>query len=217
MARSASMCGVILAAGASTRMGRDKALLPWPPVAAHELAPTQTFLSAAIRSFAPYTDLVIVVAGENELNLLPIVYAEAGFLVRNPDPSRGQFSSLQIGLQEVMNRGRDTALVTLVDRPPAQSVTIEKIRDAFVAAANEVWSVVPEFSGRHGHPVIFARQLIHEFLSAPASATARDVEHQHQSHVRYIPVSDPYVTANIDTPEDYAALQNQVTASNVRR
>src|SRR5579884_289616 len=106
MPRSESICGVILAAGASTRMGRDKALLPWPPASGPQLGAPETFLSAAIHSLAPFSDMVIVVAGANEPNLLPIIYANAAFLVRNPDPDRGQFSSLQLGLQEVLNRGR---------------------------------------------------------------------------------------------------------------
>ena len=64
MAMSPSICGVILAAGFSTRMGRDKALLPWPPVAEGTPA-ANTFLGATIDLLQPMTDLVIVVAGKN--------------------------------------------------------------------------------------------------------------------------------------------------------
>jgi molybdenum cofactor cytidylyltransferase len=209
MPRAESICGVILAAGASTRMGRDKALLPWPPISPGELAVGQTFLSAAIRSLTPFVDLVIVVSGANEPNLLPVVYSNAAFVVRNPDPDRGQFSSLQIGLQEVLNHGRDAALVTLVDRPPAEAATIENLRVAFMDAPSHVWAVVPEYDGKHGHPVLFAREMIHRILRAPAGSTARDVEHEQQQHIQYVPVSDPFVTANIDTPQDYANLQAQ--------
>ncbi len=215
MGRSESICGVILAAGASTRMGRDKALLPWPPpeLRPREMAPVQSFLSAAIRSLYPYSDLVIVVAGANETALLPIVYANAAFIVRNPDPSRGQFSSLQIGLQEVLNRGRDAALVTLVDRPPAQPGTIAAIRDVFIAAPTDVWAVVPEYAGKHGHPVLFGREMIDCFLRAPVGSSGREVEHEHQARIRYIPVHDPFVTANIDTPQEYEALRSHLASS----
>jgi len=210
MARAESICGVILAAGASSRMGRDKALLPWPPLQPRELAVTETFLSAAIQALSPYTDLVVVVAGANEPNLLPVIYSNAAFLVRNPDPDRGQFSSLQVGLQEVMNRGRDSAVVTLVDRPPVQAHTIETLRAAFDDSSTDTWAVVPQFGGKHGHPALFTRELIGCFLEAPATANAREIEHQQQRHILYVPVDDPYVTANIDTPEDYAALQRGV-------
>jgi molybdenum cofactor cytidylyltransferase len=208
MPRLASLCGVILSAGASSRMGRDKALLPWPPMKDQRPAgaPTETFLAAAIRSFLPHTELVIVVVGENAPNVAPILYGEGASMVRNPDPQRGQFSSLQVGLREVLNRGRDAALVTLVDRPPVSSSTIEMLRQIFVAAPGDTWAVVPEYQGRHGHPFLVAREMIEAFLKAPIDATARDVEHSHQRHITYVPVSDPLVTQNIDTPEDYAAL-----------
>ncbi|HYL16703.1 MAG TPA: nucleotidyltransferase family protein [Terriglobales bacterium] len=209
MSRSPSLCGVILAAGASTRMGTDKALLPWPPLAPGEPAVGQTFLSAAIRSLSLETDAVIVVAGENAPNLAPVVYANGAYLVRNPAPERGQFSSLQIGLQEVLNRGRDSAMITLVDRPPARLATIEKLRTAFSAAPIEVWAVVPEYAGKHGHPYVAARELIEIFLKAPPTAKAREIEHQHQQHLQYLVVDDPFVTMNVDTPQDCAALQSQ--------
>lgn len=209
MSRSPSLCGVILAAGASTRMGTDKALLPWPPLAPGEPAVGQTFLSAAIRSLSLYTDAVIVVAGENAPNLASVVYANGAYLVANPAPERGQFSSLQVGVQEVLNRGRDSAMITLVDRPPARLATIEKLRAALAAAPIEIWAVVPEYAGKHGHPYVAARELIEVFLKAPPTATAREIEHQHQLHIQYLAVDDPFVTMNVDTPQAYAALQNQ--------
>jgi len=60
-------------------MGHDKALLPWRG---------GTFLSNAIEALQPFTDLIIVIAGENEANVAPIVYAYAAYLVSNPHPCR---------------------------------------------------------------------------------------------------------------------------------
>jgi molybdenum cofactor cytidylyltransferase len=197
MALAPSFAGVILAAGSSTRMGRDKALLPWQG---------ETFLSSAIRALLPLTDLVIVVAGENEENLAQIVNAQAAFLVCNPFPERGQFSSLQRGLDEVLNRGRDAAVVTLVDRPAPNPQTIEQLKDEFLKADDKIWAVVPEFGGKHGHPIVIGREMIEAFLRAPAGSSARDVEHAHQDHIRYITVADPYVSINVDTPEDFEKL-----------
>jgi molybdenum cofactor cytidylyltransferase len=197
MALAPSFVGVILAAGASSRMGRDKALLPWLG---------GTFLSAAIRTLAPLTDLVIVVAGANASDLTQIVNANAAFLVINPDPGQGQFSSLRTGLQEVLNRGRDAAIVTLVDRPAAAVATIDRIKDEFLAADDQIWAVVPEYGGKHGHPIVIGREMMSAFLDAPDSSSAREVEHSLQSHIRYVPVDDPLVTANVDTPDDFAKL-----------
>lgn len=205
MARAPSFAGLILAAGESSRMGRDKALLPWPPLS-QASASGETFLSSAIRSLVPSTDFVLIVAGNNEAALAPVAYGNGAFIVVNPDPSRGQFSSLQIGLREVLNRGRDAAIITLVDRPPATVETVQTLRAEFESAARGVWAVVPEFSGKHGHPFIAGRDMIERFLREPVTSTARDVEHRHQAHIQYVPVSDKNVSLNINTAEDYAAL-----------
>jgi molybdenum cofactor cytidylyltransferase len=191
-------------------MGTDKALLPWPPVASGEV-PEGTFLSGAIASLALSTDLTIVVAGKNESVVAPIAYANGAAVVVNPAPERGQFSSLQIGLREVLNRGRDAAMVTLVDRPPVGARTVGKLREAFdEASARYKWIVVPEYAGKHGHPVVLTREMIEAFLRAPATASARDIQHQNQEHIEYVEVDDPLVVVNINTPQEYAALQSIV-------
>ena len=190
-------------------MGRDKALLPWPPASAGRAISSENFLSAAIQSLASATEFVIAVVGKNEADLAPIIYSRGASLVVNPDPSRGQFSSLQVGLQEVLNHGRDAAMVTLVDRPPVSDATIQVLRDAFFAADQNVWAVVPEYSGKHGHPYLVGREMIEAFLRVPATSTAREVEHRYQEHIEYVRVDDPLVAANVNTPEDYARLLGQ--------
>ena len=198
MVRSPSLCGVILAAGQSSRMGRPKALLPWRQ---------GSFLSSAIQALSPFSDLVIVVAGSNAEDIRPTVDSLGAFLVVNPEPERGQFSSLQVGVQDVLNRGRDSAILTLVDRPAPELTTVSYLRDQFLRRINEgAWGVVPSFEGRHGHPIFVTRELIGAFLDAPPGSSARDIQHQHQDRIVYAEVSDPLVAANIDTPEDYQKL-----------
>jgi molybdenum cofactor cytidylyltransferase len=135
-----------------------------------------------------------------------VAYANGASVAVNPDPGRGQFSSLQVGLHEVLNRGRDAAMITLVDRPPASRATVQTLRDAFESAPPDIWAVVPEFSGKHGHPYLVGREMIEAFLNAPPTAIARDIEHRHQDRIQYVAVNDPFVAANINTPEDYAGL-----------
>lgn len=198
MALSPSFAGVILAAGASSRMGRDKALLPWR---------NSTFLSTAILALQQVTELVIVVAGRNQTDLAPIVNTHAAFMIVNENPDQGQFSSLQLGLQDVMNRGRDAAIVTLVDRPAPAVETIQLLAATFLAANDQTWAVVPEHAGKHGHPIVIGREMISAFLHAPVTSSARDVEHAQQQHILYVPVADPLVALNVDTPEDFEKLR----------
>jgi molybdenum cofactor cytidylyltransferase len=201
MALAPSFAGIVLSAGASSRMGRDKALLPWRG---------GTFLSAAIRALQPVTDLVIVVAGANAADLAPIVNVNAAFMVTNPNPDQGQFSSLRIGVQEVLNRGRDAAIVTLVDRPAAAVSTLAQLKSEFLSSGDQIWAVVPEYGGKHGHPIVIGREMITAFLNAPASSSAREVEHGLMQHISYVPVDDAMVALNVDTPEDFAQLSSRI-------
>ena len=150
---------------------------------------------------------MLVVVGGNEAALSPVVYANGASLVVNPDPARGQFSSLRLGLREVLNRGRDATMVTLVDRPPVRAETLATLEAAYEqAATHRKWAAIPEYQGKHGHPVLVGREMLEAFLRAPETANARDVEHAHQGEIEYVPVDDPLVAVNVDTPEQYASL-----------
>lgn len=195
--------GVILAAGESSRMGRDKALLPWPP------GSRGTLVCAAIDALSQHCDMVLVVGGNNTASLKTVVYGCGGDLVCNPAPERGQFSSLQTGLQEVLNRGRDSAMVTLVDRPPPQADTLSRLVNAFAKRAHGIWCVAPEFQGKHGHPILIGREMIEIFLKSPVGANAREIEHVHQNRILHLRTDDPLVTTNVDTPQDYASLESK--------
>ena len=201
------LAGVILAAGESSRMGTDKALLPYGE---------DTLLGAAIRRLTPFTQLVIVVVGRNADSLKNVVYANGAFLVVNPAPESGQFSSLRVGLSEVLNRGRDVAIITHVDRPPAAAETLQRLIAEFRAkhnlpAATRRWAVVPQVEGKHGHPIVAGREMIEEFLRAPDNVTARDVEHQHHQRMEYVDVEDRNVIANLNTPDEYNEYMRSVS------
>jgi molybdenum cofactor cytidylyltransferase len=150
---------------------------------------------------------VLVVVGKNEAALSPVVYANGASLLVNPDPARGQFSSLRVGLREVLNRGRDAAMITLVDRPPVRAETLAALEAAYEhAAIRRKWAAVPEYQGKHGHPILAGREMLEAFLRAPETSSAREVEHAHQSEIEYVPVDDPLVAVNVDTPEQYSSL-----------
>ena len=54
---------------------------------------------------------------------------------------------------------------------------------------------------------MIGREMIEAFLRAPVHSSAREVEHANQAHIRYLPVNDPLVVANVDTPEDFEKLR----------
>jgi molybdenum cofactor cytidylyltransferase len=201
------LCGVILAAGESSRMGTDKALLPWPPPTPDTPSnPHRTLLTAAIIAFEPLTRAIVVVAGKNADSLSPIAAACGAYLTRNPDPSRGQFSSLQIGLHAALDHGSDAAMITPVDCPPLASSSLILLCDSFrKAIVRNVWAVAPENNGKHGHPLLLSRELIDAFIEAPVSSTARDILHAHPDRIEYVSVPDDLSRSGMNTPEEYAA------------
>ena len=207
------MCGLILSAGASSRMGTDKALLPWPPGGLDATGSSGgTLLSAAIAALGPFTETIVVVAGKNAENIAPVVAAGGAAMVRNPAPERGQFSSMQLGLQEALRRGCDAAAITLVDCPPLSSASLSKLSEAFESAiAAGKWGVAPEREGRRGHPLLAGRALIDAFLAAPATSNAREVKRAHAHAIEYVSVPDLLVSVDVNTPEEYAALFSHST------
>ncbi|HEV2486016.1 MAG TPA: nucleotidyltransferase family protein [Terracidiphilus sp.] len=202
------MCGVILSAGASTRMGRDKALLPWPTAApGSNISTSETLLSATILALRPFTEAIVVVAGRNADNIAPVVAANGASMVRNPDPDRGQFSSLQVGLHEVLARCCDAAMITLVDCPPLNAASMENLSTSFYRAlALGKWGVAPENNGKRGHPLLASRSLIEVFLRASVTSNAREIKRAHAHLIESVPVPDSFVSVDVNTPEEYAAL-----------
>jgi molybdenum cofactor cytidylyltransferase len=199
----ANVCGLILAAGASSRMGSDKALLPWPPANTGGT----TLLAAAIAALKPYTQAIVVVAGENAGNLAPIIVSSGASMACNPNPEQGQFSSLRIGLRAVLAQGCDTAMIMPVDCPPLSISSLELLREAFgKALARGRWAVAPERDGKRGHPLLASGALIDALLNAPAASNAREVIHAQAGLFESVPVPEPYLSADMNTPEEYAAI-----------
>ena len=197
------ICGVVLAAGASSRMGREKALLPWPP----GTQSGETLLSAAIAALQPVTEAVIVVAGRNAEQLTPVAEQCGAVVVRNPEPERGQFSSLRAGLGAALERGFDAAMITPVDCPPLRADSLVKLRAGFEAARSRgAWAVTPVNGGRRGHPLAAGGPLIEALLTAPATSNAREVQHAHADKFESVAVADALLRVDVNTPEQYAAL-----------
>ena len=67
-------------------------------------------------------------------------------------------------------------MITLVDRPPVSPETIQTLTTEFEQALKRgMWAVVPEYQGKHGHPILAGREMIEAFLRAPATASARRI------------------------------------------
>ena len=186
-----SYAGIILAAGESSRMGSPKALLEFRG---------QTFLDRLIRCFEEHCSPVIVVLGhEPEVIRAGVRSSGAAKFLLNAQYHLGQFSSLQCGLRAAPSDA-EGVVFTPVDHPNIEPVTLAKLIESGAPIA------IPQYLGRHGHPVLFSYSLVPEFLALGPDNQARTVLHRHASEIRYIDVPDAGILDDIDDPDAYHRL-----------
>jgi CTP:molybdopterin cytidylyltransferase MocA len=195
VAGTANIAGIILSAGASRRMGSPKALLDYHG---------ESFVGRLVRIFSGVSDPVIVALGHGADTLRAHVPAAAQVVV-NPDPERGQLSSLQIALEAVPAEASGF-LFTLVDCPAVRESTVAAVIRAFEQRRESCQVVIPRYNGRRGHPVCVARELVAEFLALPPTAETREVINAHADSIFYLDVDDPGILADADDPAAYARL-----------
>jgi CTP:molybdopterin cytidylyltransferase MocA len=223
-ARGSGADVVVLAAGRSSRLGEPKGLVlvegkPW---IFHQLD--------AIGSRR-----VVVVLGHDRDRYLASVpqLAARARIVTNPDPDRGPFSSLQVGLAEV-TPGAD-AFVLPVDVPAAGEPVWAALEAALAARApgEAALAALPEYQrdqrdqrdqghqghqgsragrggrGGGGHPVLLAAPLAAEILRLPPSSRLDEVLRRPATlaSVLRIPVADPRVRLNLNTAEDWGKVR----------
>ena len=190
------IAGIILAAGASSRMGTPKALLDYRG---------ETFVSRLVRVLQTKCSPVIVVLGFNADAIRPKIPAAAQIVV-NPDPGRGQLTSLQTALDAFPAEASGFAFIP-VDSPAVGEQTVAKLADAFEVREASTLFVIPRQNGKRGHPVFATRAIAAELLALPATAEARDVVHAHIERTRYVDVEDAGIFADVDDPEAYRRLK----------
>jgi len=195
---------VILAAGDSTRMGSPKALLASPD--------GRPFVASIVRALAA-ADIsdIVVVSGRDHDRVAEALVRDAPpvhpRVVRNTDPSRGQLSSLWIGMDSAVTADTTGLMVTLVDVPLLSPGTIRQVIDAW--RRTRACIVRPARGTRHGHPVIFGRALFDELRAAPLEEGAKVVVRAHAHEIVDVPVDDEGALTDVDTPADYASLRGQ--------
>jgi len=193
--------GVILAAGDSTRMGSPKALLRIPDGRTFVRAITETFAAAGI------SDMVVVTGRDHDRIVDALADAQLPvplLIARNPNPSRGQLSSLLTGMDAVVKSGTEAVVVTLVDVPLLTANIVRLVVSEWERTRASI--VRPAIGERHGHPVVFDKRVFPELRAAPPDVGAKSVVRDHAAEVLNVPVTDEGCLVDVDTPGDYKAL-----------
>jgi molybdenum cofactor cytidylyltransferase len=189
---------IVLAAGKSTRLGRQKATLP--------LA-ADTFLSRIVRTFhdAGVSDVIIVVGHLADRITSSWSSASGGVrFVLNPNYESGQFSSLLAGLDALDMQTVSGALVTLVDVPLVSSATVRAVVDRYLTTHAPI--VRPTRGTEHGHPVLIDRSLFDALRRADPLVGAKAIVRAHASQQGDVEIHDDGAFRDVDTVADYQRL-----------
>lgn len=187
------IAGVILAAGASRRMGKNKMLL--------ELDGESLIRRAATRALAAGLSPLVVVLGHEadrlraELKGLPLVFAV------NPDYTGATSGSLHQGLN-ALRSDVDAVVVMLADMVRVTTETLAMLLAA--ARGTEAPLVVSRYGDVTAPPLLFRRALFGELLAWSGEGCGKAVVQAHKHEAMYIERPEALLV-DVDTPEDFAA------------
>jgi molybdenum cofactor cytidylyltransferase len=203
---------IILAAGASSRMGRPKQLLPFEG---------ETLLSRAVRvALETPCRPVVVVLGSNAEALQEELAGTEARIVVNQEWTEGMSSSIRCGLQSletVATQATEAAILMLCDQPFVTSGIIRRLVETYRAQRTLIVASEYEAEGAKtlGVPALFSRPLFTELMELRGAAGAKRIIARHAAEGSVIAV--PEAAFDVDTPDDYLALRGSASRGPQRR
>lgn len=187
---------ILLAAGASSRMGRPKLLLPWngTSILAHLIA-TWNRLGAQ--------EIAVVTSGPESPVARELVRLSlhAVHRIDNPKPDDGMFSSIQSAARWAgWPLDLTHWIVSLGDQPHVRRETLANLLE--FARENSACICQPEWQGRAKHPVVLPRAVFQELASAQVKDFKRFLESRREAR-RLCESDDAGLELDLDHPSDY--------------
>jgi len=202
----ASIKPIILAAGDSTRMGYPKALLP---LGRNRFI---THILGILHNLG-MPDPVIVL-GRAAPIIQPLCLDWPASILVNPDPDRGQLSSIQLGLMQIGD-AFNAGMIWPVDQPAVSEDLVQRLVRLFASSQSLI--ACPRCQERRGHPAIFHRSLFQEFMDAPLQEGPKNILLRHQQETSILPTDERGTIQDIDTPDDYQSLTGESLVSALAR
>jgi molybdenum cofactor cytidylyltransferase len=190
---------VILAAGASSRMGKAKQLLPL----GESTVLAQTL--AHVRSAALH-EIVLVLGASAEAIRCQLSSPQELKIVVNQAYQQGMASSLRAGLSAV-DPGSDAALIILGDQPFIRSETLGRIVDEYRRSQAQI--VIPMHQGQRGNPVLLDRSVFAEVMALEGDVGSRAIFAHHLDGIVNVEVEDSAILLDLDEPADYQRLKTR--------
>ena len=183
---------VVLAAGASSRFGKDKNLLDLGGV---------PMLQRTVSCYTKAQKVgdVLVVVGPGQKPQWQWLSSLRVHLTENPDPTKGMISSLRVGLNSAWVRDKDF-LVSPADVPFVKPEMVDRLIVDFRSRQAEI--VIPAYKGLGGHPGVYSAALQKEFFLHGDTSGTKEVLLRHRARTIRIAVPDPDVCFDVDTEAD---------------
>ncbi|WP_020481316.1 nucleotidyltransferase family protein [Methylomonas sp. MK1] len=184
---------IILAAGASSRMGSPKQLLIWQdrPLLAHALTNAQSVLA----------DRVVVVLGANAEAIKAAVDLDGISVALNPDWADGMAGSIRAGI-EALPATAGAVLLMLCDQPLINAAHLQNLLRAWQQAPECI--VASQYAESFGVPAVFPAEFFQQLASLTGDRGAKSLLAKLDSHLVKIPL--PEAELDIDNSEDYSYL-----------
>ncbi len=195
------VAGIILAAGASRRLGQPKQLLQ---LASRPLL--QHVMDSAEQSVL---DDVVVVLGANAERIQPALEPRRARFVLNERYSQGQSTSIHTGLA-ALPASIDAALIILGDSFGLSPDLINRLVSKYRAGRPTI--VAPQFTDGMGNPVLFDRSIWPDLFAIEGDIGARELLRARQCEIATVVVNSQRLP-DIDTWEAYIALRKQVASA----
>ncbi|MBC8106097.1 MAG: nucleotidyltransferase family protein [Anaerolineae bacterium] len=194
---------IILAAGSSRRMGRNKLLLPIDgrPMLTRVVA---TF-HAARNSITP----IVIVTGYEPQSVKAALgdeFSHVEFAHNSNHDAGGMLSSIKTGVTSMRGRA-DAFFLALVDQPWVREATLQQVIEAWRASRADV--LRPTYQGKHGHPILLDARCIDSILSLPDDGTLNEFVRANPTKTFDVSVQDEATIQDIDTPADYEAAMKR--------
>ncbi len=197
--RAPRVAALVLAAGRSSRMGAANKLLA-------ELDGAALVTRAVDAALSSHARPVVVVTGHEAERVRAALGRRTVGVVHNPDYADGLSASLRRGLT-ALPHDLDGALVCLADMPLVSAAALDRLIHAFNPAEGRA-ICVPTWKGKRGNPVLWARRFFAEMARLTGDVGARHLIGEHAELVAEVPMPDDSVLADIDTPDELAALRS---------
>ncbi len=189
--------GILLAAGRSTRMGRDKLSLPYGE---------KTILHGSLSPLKDsplISEIIVVVNRDSRL----AIDQEGCTVAVNKDDHLGMSSSLRTGILAASPL-TNAYIVCLADMPRITVGILASLIEAYAETGEGI--LLPTYRGRDGHPVVLDVAYRERLLQITGDIGAKQIIRDDPDRVRRLPVDDAAVVLDIDTPADWSGDESPV-------